>query len=96
MGITHFAVGAVGGILVNQKLKGDRLVVPLISGVFAMLADADQLTNDYLLENVVNSGINNIFWFHGILDTYETPYPEIEGMLALSVLIAVAWYTSDF
>lgn len=95
LGITHFALGATGGTIINEKLQYDRLLIPVLSGIFAMLPDANKLLEIHTTKVVNQSVFNNIFWFHGLLDTMETTYPEIEGVIALCLLISVVIYTSD-
>lgn len=95
LGITHFAFGAVGGILINQKLKKDRLVLPVISGLFAMLPDLNKIIENRISEYMSETIINNIFWFHGFLDSIETAYPELEGGFILFILFIASIYTSQ-
>lgn len=89
LGITHFAIGATGGLLLNQKLNYDRLLIPILSGVFAMFGDLNKLIYIEYLNDTV---LNNVFWFHKFLDSIETSYPEIEGVIALLLLITVTVY----
>jgi hypothetical protein len=92
LGITHFTVGVTGELLLNQKLNYDRLSVPFLSGVFPMLADLDQISTCYITQNINDTILNNIFWFHGFIDPIETNQPEIGGFTALLLLIFVAVY----
>lgn len=94
LGIAHFAVGATGGIILNQKLEKDRLIVPVVSGIFAMLPDANKIVNTRAVDALHDTIFSNVFWFHGMLDAAETGYPEIEGAVALLLLLCAAVYMS--
>jgi len=94
LGITHFAVGAAGGTAINEKLDRDRLVLPVASGIFAMLPDFNQIVNTRAADVLSETILNNVFWLHGLLDYAETGYPELEGAVALLFLLSVAVFTS--
>jgi len=93
LGVTHFEVGATGGVLLNQKLDKDRLVVPVTSGIFAMLPDSNKIVNTRLADVVHDTVLSNLFWFHGALDYVETGYPELEGAVALLLLLYATVFT---
>jgi hypothetical protein len=94
LGITHFAVGAAGGTALNGKLGRDRLVVPVASGIFAMLPDSNKIVNTRAADVLHDTILSNLFWFHGALDLMETGHPEIEGAVALLFLLCAAVLTS--
>jgi len=94
LGITHFAVGATGGVLLNQKLNRDRLLVPVVSGIFAMAADIPKLVNTRATRLVHDTLVSNVFWLHGVLDSLETSAPALEGAVALIALLGTAVFTT--
>lgn len=94
LGITHFAVGAAGGTALNEKLDRDRLLIPVLSGISAMLPDAEKLVNTRAADVLHDSVLSNLFWFHGAIDAAETGYPELEGAVALLFLVCAAVFTS--
>lgn len=84
--ITHFAVGLTIGLLLFVPVVSEKNTIPVFvaSGVWAMLPDVGHFIGP--LEWLFSGLWSNVFWFHGILDTIETQYPNIEATIALATL----------
>lgn len=88
LAITHFAVGATGGVLLAVLLNVDDRNVPLamvVSGLWAMVPDIGKPVPG-IDPNALHGIEGNLFWFHAALDAAETAHGSVEGMLALAVL----------
>lgn len=66
----------------------------VISGLWAMLPDFNKLSTHEAAQAAHDSLAANVFWFHHLLDSLETAYPEVEGTVALIVLFYMALLVS--
>ncbi len=101
LAIAHFAAGVLGALalliwypnLVHQYIgnliKNDLFFV-LGSGLFAMIPDISKLIPS--LKSFHDSILNNIFWFHGILDKYPDTAQAASVIIASAgILLLVYW-----
>lgn len=98
--ITHFAVGASCTLLALAALvraepdaPGPRLSVVVAGGLWAMVPDAHHLhrpLRDVTKPVLHDSLLANAFWFHGLLDTVDSPHSYRLAALALAALLAVS------
>ena len=82
---THFAIGIAGGLLVAPHIKRwDNATVAILSGFWAMGPDIGVFISE--LQWVQSAWWANVFWFHQLLDAFETAHPNMETMAAMGFL----------
>lgn len=88
LAITHFAVGATGGVLLWLLLRRDYRDLPVwlvFSGLWAMAPDVGKAVPG-IGPNALHGPWGDVFWLHTTLDAIETAHAPAEGAIALGVL----------
>jgi hypothetical protein len=94
LALTHFATGAALGIgtigpFIDEKWRPALMVA---SGIWAMGPDLNKFLPG--LDGLHNGLWANVFWFHGLLDGWETAFPKAEAAVAVAFLaFATAFVT---
>lgn len=95
--ITHFAVGQACTLFALSALPvrvERRTAVAVAGGLWAVLPDAHHLLPS--LRGVTkpvfhDTVLANLFWFHGLLDAFDSPHSYAVAAAALAVLLAVSF-----
>jgi hypothetical protein len=87
LAVTHLAVGLAGGLLLLTPLieRWDNSTLAILSGIWALVPDVNVFVSQ--LSFIESSMWGNVFWFHNLLDGWETGHPEAEAMTALAFLV---------
>lgn len=84
---THFAIGLAAGLLLLTPLtdRWDNSTIAIMSGFWAMGPDVGVFITQ--LSFLQTSWWANMFWFHPLLDAFETTCPNGETLAAMTFLL---------
>lgn len=95
--LVHFAVGLTGGFLlltlVDLAVRRELLLV-FASGLWAMVPDGHWMLSEFgvagparVWKTLHATVLADLFWFHHLLDHSETGRNNLEGGVALALLV---------
>jgi hypothetical protein len=100
--ITHFALGASCTLLAllafvpraeRRRPRFRPLPLAVVGGVWAMAPDVHHLHEplwDVTKPVIHDTGLANVFWFHGVLDTFDSPHSYVTAAASLAVLLTLS------
>lgn len=97
--LVHFTVGvavALGVLTLLDRPVPEEFLLTFASGFWAMLPDGHWLLREFGFDGLAEpwlalhgSALANLFWFHGLIDSLETGRPNLEGGVALAILVVL-------
>ncbi len=87
LAIVHFVIGTALGLLLLTQItdRVDNSTIGVLSGIWALGPDMNKFIPE--LTFLHDSVWSNVFWFHPIIDSLETAFPNAEAFMALAFLL---------